>query len=128
MAPAKSNPRGAPGSGRGSKRGNGGLGRGLAGILGDNRTADEAEPATARGLLQLVGGGQGSTRMAEIGRFVVETALASVADGVGAEGLLLVGRGRPEGGAGAARTSPISIAAGVPVPRPILKIWSSSTI
>ena len=97
VAPASSAGAVAPAAGPTGRPGNGGLGRGLAGILGDERSDRGGGHRAAPGLLQLVGA-QVGPRVAEVGRFVVETALGSVADAFGAEGLILVGRSGPEGG------------------------------
>ncbi len=70
------------------RRSPGGLGRGLARILTDSAAMQPKEDAPDSGLLQLVGG-ESSARAAKVRKFVVDTALATVADAFGLSGLIL---------------------------------------
>lgn len=71
------------------RRSPGGLGRGLARILTDNRSAPENTGAAQSGLLQLVGA-EDCARSARIRDFVVETALGAIADAFSLDGVALV--------------------------------------
>ncbi len=77
----------------------GGLGRGLAGILEDDpptgRTSADVGTPTGAGLNQLLGQ-QFSTRAATVRAFVVETALAAIAEAFGAHGVVMASRERSE--------------------------------
>ncbi len=71
------------------RRSPGGLGRGLARILTDNRTAPESSGSVHSGLLQLVGA-EDCARSNRIRSFVVETALGAIADAFALDGVALV--------------------------------------
>ncbi len=69
------------------RRSPGGLGRGLARILTDS-AIQPSEDHTDSGLLQLVGG-ESTARAAKVRKFVVDTAVSTVADAFGLNGLIL---------------------------------------
>jgi hypothetical protein len=74
----------------------GGLGRGLAGIL-DQSPKGEVDTGDVGGAgLGLLVGQQSSSRAATVQAFVVETALAAVADAFGADGVVMTSRERPD--------------------------------
>ncbi len=72
----------------------GGLGRGLAGILEVEPPAERPADHGGAGLDQLLGR-QFSSRAASVRAFVVETALAAIAEAFGAHGVVMASRERP---------------------------------
>ncbi len=73
----------------------GGLGRGLAGILEvDSASGRTSSDNGGAGLDQLLGR-QFSTKIASVRAFVVETALAAIAEAFGAHGVVMASRERP---------------------------------
>lgn len=82
-------------SGPVTRRQLGGLGRGLAGILEvDSAPGRAASDNGGAGLNQLLGQ-QFSTKVASVRAFVVETALAAIAEAFGAHGVVMASRERP---------------------------------
>ena len=73
------------------RRSPGGLGRGLARILTDSQSGPGSKPAADSGLLQLVGA-QTNARTIKVRKFVVDTALSTLADAFSLDGVVLATR------------------------------------
>ncbi len=73
------------------RRSPGGLGRGLARILTDSQAGPGGKPNGDSGLLQLVGA-QSTARATKVRTFVVDTALATLAEAFGLDGVVLATR------------------------------------
>ena len=73
------------------RRSPGGLGRGLARILTDSQSGPGGRPAADSGLLQLVGA-QSNARTVKVRKFVVDTALSTLADAFALDGVVLATR------------------------------------
>lgn len=70
----------------------GGLGRGLARILTETQAPSKVVQPSRSGLLQLVGG-HSNAKTDRIRRFVVDTALSTMVDGFGLDGVVLAAQG-----------------------------------
>ncbi len=95
------------------RRSPGGLGRGLARILTDANTRPEVGDRHRPGLVQLVGG-RPSAKTTRVQRFVVETALATMADGFSLDGVVLATRGRESSEHVGRSVGPVSLTASFP--------------
>lgn len=84
---------------RTSRRGLGGLGRGLAGILETVPESPDKTPGPAPGLGQLLGN-QTQAKAVGVRAFVIETALAAIADAFGADGVIMISLDRSSGRGG----------------------------
>ena len=102
------------------RRSPGGLGRGLARILTDSQTERDAVASPDSGLLQLVGA-QSNAKATKVRSFVVDTALSTLADAFGLDGVVLATRSPVVGELDREHQTPTFLAAILP------PSWSSDS-
>lgn len=102
------------------RRSPGGLGRGLARILTDSQAGPGTKPNGDSGLLQLVGA-QSTARATKVRSFVVDTALATLSEAFGLDGVVLATRPVALGELDADHQTPTFLASTLP------PSWSSDS-